>query len=49
MQVDCHSEPDFLVRLNNAATLVLEIKGILTEQDKAKHAAARKWVQAVNN
>jgi type III restriction enzyme len=28
---------------------VLEIKGLETEQDKAKHEAARKWTAAVNN
>jgi type III restriction enzyme len=48
-------EPDYLVRLTPPAadaaapTVVLEIKGMLTEQDKAKHEAARRWVAAVNN
>ena len=42
-------EPDFLVRLRNDVTLILEIKGLETEQDRAKHAAARHWVSAVNN
>jgi type III restriction enzyme len=28
---------------------VIEIKGMLTEEDKAKHEAARRWVTAVNN
>jgi type III restriction enzyme len=42
-------EPDFLVRLKNGITLVLEIKGFETEQDRAKHAAAQRWVSAVNN
>ena len=32
-----------------ALTVVLEIKGMLTEEDKAKHEAARRWVAAVNN
>ena len=40
--------PDFLVRLNNGRTLVLEVKGIETEQDKAKFEALRDWVKAVN-
>ena len=26
--------------------MVLEIKGMLTEEDKAKHEAARRWVAA---
>ena len=42
-------EPDFLVRLSNDVTLILEIKGHEDAQDRAKHAAARRWVQAVNN
>jgi len=42
-------EPDFLVRLKNGKTLILEIKGFETDQDIAKHAAAKRWVSAVNN
>ena len=42
-------EPDFLVRLKNGITLILEIKGFETDQDIAKHAAANRWVSAVNN
>lgn len=42
-------EPDYLVRLTNKMTLVLEIKGYEENQDKAKHQAAKKWVNAVNN
>ena len=49
MGVSYHYEPDFLVRLQNDVTLVLEIKGLLTEQDKAKHDTARRWIEAVNN
>jgi type III restriction enzyme len=30
-------------------SVVLEIKGMLTEEDKAKHEAARRWVAAANN
>ncbi|MCX6032462.1 MAG: hypothetical protein NT169_24615 [Chloroflexi bacterium] len=37
------------MRLANDATLVLEIKGLETDQDKAKHEAAKRWVAAVNN
>ena len=49
-------EPDFLVKLmrdpQDAAqdvTLILEIKGYETDQDRAKHQAAQRWVKAVNN
>ena len=41
--------PDFLVRLADGSTLVLEIKGQEDEEDRAKHAAADRWVTAVNN
>ena len=50
--VDHSYEPDFLVRLTNDLTLILEIKGYdihTPEQTNAKHNAARKWVTAVNN
>ncbi len=47
--VSHYYEPDFLVRLTNGTTLALEIKGYETEQDRAKHDAARRWVSAVNN
>jgi type III restriction enzyme len=40
--------PDFLVRLANGKTLVLEIKGIDSDQHRAKLAAMRIWVEAVN-
>ncbi|RIK57231.1 MAG: hypothetical protein DCC63_14720 [Nitrospira sp.] len=42
-------EPDFLVRLTNGVTLIVEIKGHEDERDRAKHNAARKWVLAVNH
>ncbi|MDP9363199.1 MAG: DEAD/DEAH box helicase family protein [Chloroflexota bacterium] len=42
-------EPDYLVRLANGTTLILEIKGLLTDDDKAKHQAAQRWRSAVNN
>lgn len=45
--------PDFLVALELAdgarVSLILEIKGQETEQDRAKWSAARQWVRAVNN
>ncbi len=40
--------PDFLIRLNNGKTLVLEIKGEDSEQNKAKRAALDAWIKAVN-
>lgn len=42
-------EPDFLVKLSNGTTLVLEIKGLETEQDRSKYEGAKRWVSAVNN
>lgn len=40
--------PDFLIRLANGKTLVLEIKGEDSAQNRAKRAALDAWVQAVN-
>lgn len=40
--------PDFLIRLTNGKTLVLEIKGEDSEQNRAKRAALDTWVKAVN-
>lgn len=47
--IDHAYEPDFLVRLSNGVTVVLEIKGYEDDQTKAKHIAAKRWVEAVNN
>ncbi|MBN1888796.1 MAG: DEAD/DEAH box helicase family protein [Thermoflexales bacterium] len=47
--VSHHYEPDFLVRMKNGLTLILEIKGDEPEQARAKHEAAMRWVAAVNN
>jgi type III restriction enzyme len=41
--------PDFLVRMANGSTLVLEIKGEDSPQNKAKRAALDEWVKAVNS
>ncbi len=49
MGVSHHYEPDFLVKLADDITLVLEIKGLETDQDRAKHEAAKRWITAVNN
>jgi len=40
--------PDFIVRLSNGKTLVLEIKGEDSPQNVAKRDALARWVQAVN-
>jgi type III restriction enzyme len=40
--------PDYLIRLNDGKTLVLEVKGQDSEQNRAKRAAMQTWVQAVN-
>ena len=40
--------PDFLIRLNNGKTLVLEIKGEDNEQNRAKRSALHAWVTGVN-
>ena len=41
--------PDFLVKLDNGKSLVLETKGQETRRDKEKRKALAEWVQAVNN
>lgn len=40
--------PDYLVRLKNGVTLVLEIKGEDSEQNRVKREALKEWVEAVN-
>ena len=40
--------PDYLIRLSNAKTLVLEVKGEDSPQNKEKRAALDMWVKAVN-
>jgi type III restriction enzyme len=40
--------PDFLIRFGNGKTLVLEIKGEDSEQNRAKRAALAAWCDAVN-
>jgi type III restriction enzyme len=40
--------PDFIVRLDNGLTVVLEAKGRKSERDDAKLTAARRWIEAVN-
>lgn len=40
--------PDFLIRLKNNVTLVLEIKGIDDDQNKEKRRYLKEWVDVVN-
>lgn len=40
--------PDFVVRLTNRLHLLLEVKGMETEQDRDKFEAAKRWCDAVN-
>ena len=42
-------EPDFIVKLRNNVSVVLEIKGQWREDTDAKHQAALRWVSAVNH
>lgn len=52
MGVEHCYEPDFIVRLAGDLMVLLEIKGFEVhnpELNNAKHQAARRWVQAVNN
>ena len=41
-------EPDFIVRLRNSVSVVLEIKGKSHEDTDAKQLRAKRWVSAVN-
>ena len=41
--------PDFLIRFKNGKTLVLEVKGQPSDQNRAKHKAMVAWVEAVNS
>ena len=40
--------PDFLIRLDNGNTLVLEMKGIEDEQDREKYRSLEEWIDVVN-
>ncbi len=40
--------PDYLIRLTSGKTLVLEVKGQESQQDKTKREFLSEWVQAVN-
>lgn len=40
--------PDFLIKLDNGTTLVLEVKGQMNSQAEAKRKALDEWIKAVN-
>ena len=40
--------PDFLIRLANGEMLILEVKGVESDESKAKHRFAGEWIQGVN-
>lgn len=40
--------PDYIIRLDNGKTLLLEVKGKETSRDKEKRKSLGEWVQAVN-
>lgn len=40
--------PDYLIRFTNGKTLVLEVKGQDSEQNKAKRASMQTWIEAIN-
>ena len=42
-------EPDFIVRLTNGVTILLEVKGKSYDNTDVKHQAARRWKDAVNH
>jgi type III restriction enzyme len=47
--VDHSYEPDFLIRVAEGQTAILETKGYIDNQTRAKHDAAVRWVSAANN
>ena len=40
--------PDYLIRLNNGKTLVLEVKGVDDERNRVKRGAMAVWIRTVN-
>jgi type III restriction enzyme len=41
--------PDFIVKLANGVSLILEVKGLVDEKERTKFEAAKRWCRAVNN
>jgi len=44
-----HYEPDYLIKMKNGCTIILEMKGAELDIEHAKYQAARRWLSAVNN
>lgn len=40
--------PDFIVKLINGTNLIIEVKGVETQQDQVKWEYLKEWIQAVN-
>jgi len=40
--------PDFLIKLNEGKTVILEVKGFEDEQTREKHESAKRWCSAVS-
>jgi len=40
--------PDFIIKFEGDRYLILEVKGLTTDQDRTKWQAAKEWVRAVN-
>jgi type III restriction enzyme len=40
--------PDYLIKLANGITLVLEVKGLETDEDRTKNHALEEWIEGVN-
>ena len=40
--------PDYLIKLFDESCLILEVKGIPTQQDEVKWEYLREWIEAVN-
>lgn len=40
--------PDFIVKLMNGTNLIIEVKGVETQQDQVKWEYLKEWIQAVN-
>lgn len=44
-----HYEPDYLIKMKNGCSILLEMKGAELDIEHAKYQAARRWLSAVNN
>ena len=42
-------EPDYIVRLGDGRSLILEVKGERNDEENAKHEAAKRWCRAVTH